>query len=98
MNYLKFDRHQLFKDVKIETGRDLLDLTWDLKREISDYCLDNDIDDHSFENLMCGIFDGYLYSDLIQQAKQLGLSKSLLFKVAELEGIIFNKVAFNINL
>ena len=52
MNYLQFDRHQLFKDVKNESGLNLLDLTMDLKREISDYCFDNNIDDHSFENLI----------------------------------------------
>ena len=92
MNYLQFDRHQLFNDVKNESGLDLLDLTWDLKREISDYCLDNDIDDHVFENLMCGIFDGYLYFDLFAEAKKLCLSEMLFFKVCQVYNIVYHQV------
>ena len=92
MNYLQFDRHQLFNDVKNESGLDLLDLTWDVKREISDYCLDNDIDDHVFENLMCGIFDGYLYFDLFAEAKKLGLSEMLFFKVCQVYNIVYHQV------
>lgn len=92
MNYLQFDRHQLFNDVKNESGLDLLDLTWDVKREISDYCLDNDIDDHVFENLMCGIFDGYLYFDLFAEAKKIGLSEMLFFKVCQVYNIVYHQV------
>ena len=92
MNYLQFDRHQLFNELYEKSGINLIDLTMDAKREVSNSCLDNDIDDHVFENLMCGIFDGYLYFDLFAEAKKLGLTNELLTKVCQVYNIIFGQV------
>jgi len=92
MNYLQFDRHELFNELYQESGINLLDLTMDVKREVSNYCLDNDIDDLLFENLMCGIFDGYLYFDLFAEAKKLGLSNMLFFKVCQVYNIVYHQV------
>ncbi len=92
MNYLQFDRHQLFNELYQESGIDLLDLTMDAKREVIFYCLDHDIEFHPFENLMCGILDGYLYFDLFSEAQKLGLSNELLMKVYQVYNIIFNQV------
>jgi hypothetical protein len=95
MNYLTFDRHELFQAYYDESDNHLLDLTLDTKREVIDYCLDHDIEYRNFENLMCGILDGYLYTDLLLEAKKLGLSKMLLFKVTQVYSIIFSEINQN---
>ena len=92
MNYLQFDRNQLFNELYEKSGIDLIDLTMDAKREVINYCLDNDIEYRSFENLMCGILDGYLYFDLFAEAKKLGLNNELLTKVCQVYNIVYGQV------
>ena len=92
MNYLQFDRNELFNELYQESGIDLIDLTMDTKRDVINYCLDNNIEYRSFENLMCGILDGYLYFDLFAEAKKLGLSNMLFFKVCQVYNIVYHQV------
>ena len=62
MNYKRFDRHELFDTFLMEWHSTTIKLVsnyiWETNGEVMS----------DFENLSCGIWDGYLYDDLLTKA------------------------------
>lgn len=75
MSYVRFDRHQKF-------NREMMTYHSDTLRAVEDFYMDqnkswfNDV-----YNMLCGIWDGYLYTDLLESAKQLGLPTHILNRI-----------------
>jgi len=62
MSYKRFNRHELFDDFLMDwhstTIKLVRDYIWETQKEV-----------HSeLENLLCGIWDGYLYDELLTKA------------------------------
>jgi hypothetical protein len=67
MNIIRFDRHQLFNE-------DWMNYHSKTLRAVEDFYLDKDESwFNSVYNQLCGIWDGYLYTEMLEAAKQLGL-------------------------
>ena len=67
MNIVRFNRHELFTS-------EMMDFHSTTLREMEDYYIG--IDESWFNSLynsLCGIWDGYLYPEMIESAKQMGL-------------------------
>jgi hypothetical protein len=62
MNYKRFNRHELFDaflmDYHSTTIRLVSDYIWKTQKEVMS----------TLENMLCGIWDGYLYDDLLTKA------------------------------
>ena len=62
MNYKRFNRHELFDKFLMEyhstTIKRATDYIWETQKEVMT----------ELENLLCGIWDGYLYDDLLIKA------------------------------
>lgn len=67
MNHKRFNRHELFDDFLMgfhsETLKRVSNWTWE---NLDTFHVD-------VYNMLCGIWDGYLYDDLLEEAKKLGL-------------------------
>ena len=62
MSYKRFNRHELFDSFLMEwhstTIKNVTNYIWETQKEV-----------HSeLENMLCGIWDGYLYDDLLIKA------------------------------
>ena len=64
MNYTRFNRHE---SMKSETLSEIMDIKRELYRE--DIKRESSI--RSLENMLCGLFDGYLYEELQIHALKL---------------------------
>ena len=62
MNYRKFDRHEVLNTVELMKDQSAL------ISDVVDYQSENDIHDFEFINQLYGIYDGYLYSELLLTA------------------------------
>ena len=76
MSYCKFDRHA---HMNSETRREILDIIMEIG-----------YGEHAFmlTNSMYGLFDGYLYDELIQYADEVTMSKALYRRILK----VFNTV------
>ena len=75
MSYSRFDRHA---HMNSETRREILDIIMDIDGE----------DTFNLTNSMYGLFDGYLYDELIQYADEVTMSKDLYRRILR----VFNTV------
>ena len=66
MSYTRFNRHE---SMKSETRSEIMDIKRELYRE--DVKRESGV--RSLENMLCGLFDGYLYENLILEAQKLPL-------------------------
>jgi hypothetical protein len=67
MSYVRFDRHQKF-------DREMMGYHFETLRAVEDFYLEQDASwFNEVYNMLCGVWDGYLYTDLLESAKQLGL-------------------------
>jgi hypothetical protein len=63
MNALRFNRHELFTtEMLSETSRIINTVQW--------HQIDNDIQDYGFINSLYGLYDGYLYTNILLQAME----------------------------
>jgi hypothetical protein len=75
MNVIRFDRHQLFTEEMMEFHSQTL-------RMVEDFYLDNDESwFNSVYNQLCGIWDGYLYTEMLESAKQFGLPVHIIQRI-----------------
>ena len=75
MSYLRFDRHQIFDNEMMTYHSTTL-------REIETFHLDQNESWYSeVYNMLCGVWDGYLYTDLLESAKQLGLPTHIIKRI-----------------
>lgn len=67
MSYKRFNRHEIFNS-------ELMTFHTRTIRNVEDYCLNNGIQMfNSVTNMLSGIWDGYLYDSLLEDAKEMNL-------------------------
>jgi hypothetical protein len=67
MNTLRFNRHELFTS-------EMMDYHSTTLRMVEDFYMNqNQSWFNEVYNMLCGVWDGYLYGELLESAKQLGL-------------------------
>jgi hypothetical protein len=67
MNIVRFNRHELFNGEWMKFHSATL-------REVENFYLDkNESWFNEVYNMLCGVWDGYLYTEMLESAKQLGL-------------------------
>ena len=67
MNIVRFNRHELFNSEWMKFHSATL-------REVENFYLDkNESWFNEVYNMLCGVWDGYLYTEMLESAKQLGL-------------------------
>lgn len=82
MNYTKFDRHECFTSEMMEMTRSSI-------REIEDLALaQNKSMFNSVTNMLYGLYDGYLYDDLLPDAIEFGVTKEIENKIRGLKKAI----------
>lgn len=75
MSYLRFERHQKF-------NREMMDYHSDTLRAVEDFHMNrNESWFNEVYNMLNGIWDGYLYTDLLESAKQLGLPTHIISRI-----------------
>ena len=76
MNTIRFNRHQLF-------NQDWMDYHTTTLRMVEDFHIENDESWFTpLYNMLCGVWDGYLYSEMLETAKQMGLPTHILQRIA----------------
>jgi hypothetical protein len=76
MNTLRFDRHELFTEDWMTYHQTTL-------RSVEDFFLDTDETPFNrLTNMLNGVWDGYLYTEMLETAKQMGLPTHLLQRIA----------------
>lgn len=67
MNIVRFSRHELFTE-------EMMDFHSTTLREVENFYMDkNQSWFNEVYNQLCGVWDGYLYTEMLESAKQLGL-------------------------
>ncbi len=67
MNIVRFNRHEVFTE-------EMMDYHSTTLRMVEDFYMNqNKSWFNEVYNMLCGVWDGYLYSELLESAKQLGL-------------------------
>ena len=67
MNIVRFNRHEVFTE-------EMMDYHSTTLRMVEDFYMNqNESWFNEVYNMLCGVWDGYLYSELLESAKQLGL-------------------------
>jgi hypothetical protein len=89
MSYKNFNRHELF-------NRDLMEYHSTTIRQVEDYFIDNK---ESFfnplTNMLAGIWDGYLYDNLLDTALEMGIHNGLIERIEYIIGVINVHIAEN---
>ena len=76
MNTIRFDRHELFNDDWMEYHSQTL-------RMVEDFHIETDESWFTpLYNMLCGVWDGYLYTEMLETAKQMGLPTHILHRIA----------------
>jgi len=82
MNTLRFNRHQLFTSKMMDYHSTTL-------RMVEDYHMNrNESWFTPLYNMLCGIWDGYLYSEMLETAKQIGLPTHITNRIQFTESFI----------
>ena len=75
MSYLRFDRHQKF-------NREMMEYHSATLRMVEDFHMDrNDTWFNEVYNMLNGVWDGYLYTDLLETSKQLGYPTHIINRI-----------------
>lgn len=82
MSYLRFDRHQKFNS-------EMMDYHSQTLRMVEDFYMEQDKSwFNDMYNMLCGIWDGYFYTEMIPMAKELGWPESIINRIDYTESII----------
>ena len=75
MNIVRFDRHQLFNEEWMNYHSTTL-------RAVEDFYMNqNESWFNDLYNQLCGIWDGYLYTEMLESAKQYGLPTHIINRI-----------------
>jgi hypothetical protein len=75
MSYLRFNRHQIF-------DRDMMDFHSKTLNMVEEFHMNrNESWFNEVYNMLCGVWDGYLYTDLLESSKQLGYPTPILNRI-----------------
>jgi hypothetical protein len=76
MNIVRFDRHELFTNDWMEYHSTTL-------RNVEDFHMDRDESWFTpLYNMLCGVWDGYLYTEMLEMAKEMELPTPILQRIA----------------
>ena len=75
MNTLRFNRHELFTSEMMEYHATTLRMVEDF------YMNQNESWFNDMYNMLCGIWDGYFYTEVIPMAYELGLPQSIIDRI-----------------
>ncbi len=82
MNTLRFNRHELFTS-------EMMDYHSTTLRMIEDYHMNrNESWFTPLYNMLCGVWDGYLYTEMLEMAKQMGLPTHITNRIKFTESFI----------
>lgn len=91
MNHTRFNRHEVFDTF-------LMDWHQTTIRNVSNYIWETQKEVHSeLENMLCGIWDGYLYNNLLETAKQVGLPMEDIRRIESTISVIEEYIESNPN-
>jgi len=74
MSYKRFDRHECFTPEMMQMTREIID-------EVM-------FEDMALTNMVYGLYDGYLYSDILEKAVIVGVSQETMNKLEGLKKAI----------
>jgi len=74
MSYKRFDRHECFTSEMMQMTREIID-------EVM-------FEDMGLTNMVYGLYDGYLYSDILEKAVIVGVSQETMNKLEGLKKTI----------
>ncbi len=76
MNTLRFNRHELFSEKMMDFHSTTL-------RMVEDYHIARDESWFTpLYNMLCGVWDGYLYTEMLEMGKEMGLPTPILQRIA----------------
>ena len=76
MNTVRFNRHELFTN-------EWMDYHTITLRMVEDFHLNQNESWYTpLYNMLCGVWDGYLYTEMLESAKQYGLPTHILQRIA----------------
>ncbi len=75
MNTVRFNRHELFTE-------DWMTYHSQTLRMVEDFYIENDESwFNDLYNQLCGVWDGYLYTEMLESAKQYGLPTHIIQRI-----------------
>ena len=75
MNTVRFNRHELFTEEWMTYHSQTL-------RMVEDFYIENDESwFNDLYNQLCGVWDGYLYTEMLESAKQYGLPTHIIQRI-----------------
>ncbi len=82
MNIVRFNRHEVFTS-------EMMDYHSTTLRMVEDYHMNrNESWFTSLYNMLCGVWDGYLYTEMLETAKQMGLPTDITNRIQFTESFI----------
>lgn len=85
MNYQTFNRHEIFNIEMMEFHAATV-------RQVEDFFIENDLNMYNdLTNKLYGIWDGFLYTDLLQSAKGHALTATLIARIEKTIDFIMEK-------
>ena len=72
---IRFNRHQIFSNEMMEYHSQTLRLVEDFHMNQNESWF------NEVYNMLCGIWDGYLYTEMIPMAKELGYPQSIIDRI-----------------
>ena len=76
MNIVRFNRHELFNE-------DWMDYHSTTLREVENFYIDrNESWFNEVYNQLCGVWDGYLYTEMLDSAREIGIPPQILQRIA----------------
>lgn len=81
-NYKTFNRHEIYT-------LEMMDTQSKIMRKIEDIVIEQDISMwNTLSNMMAGLYDGYLYDDILTEAESFGLDQDTINDIKDLVKII----------
>jgi hypothetical protein len=77
MNFTTFDRHA---HMSSETRGDIMNILKDTSTSLSN--------DRHLTNMLYGLFDGYLYEDIISESKRIGIEEAVKRQIEEVVDVV----------
>ncbi len=75
MSFQRFNRHEVF-------NMEMMEFHTNTVRQVENFFIENDLNMYNeLTNKLYGIWDGYLYTDLLQSAKGYALTATLIARI-----------------
>lgn len=85
MSFKRFNRHEIF-------NAEMMQFHSATVRQVEDFFIENDLNMYNdLTNMLYGMWDGYLYTDLLQSAKGRALTATLIARIEKTIDFIMEK-------